>query len=166
MFSVKSILNENGTVTAFTQFKEKYGINTDSMTDIGIVLAVRRYIRKTGLPVHNNGSDHAIKTVKVIYSGHKGARLYYEVLILDVKKPNCCDNQNQTEQLNLTGVLAFKKIERIREIKLKWFIIRLVHMILATNVVLTYLSVENDVTAHSVEKNEMLQSIFSGDVIT
>ena len=30
-----------------------------------------------------------IKTLKVIYSGQKGARLYYEVLIQDANKPKC-----------------------------------------------------------------------------
>ena len=32
-----------------------------------------------------------IKTLKVIYSGQKGARLYYEVLIQDANKPKCCE---------------------------------------------------------------------------
>ena len=32
-----------------------------------------------------------IKALKVIYSGQKGARLYYEVLIQDTYRPKCCE---------------------------------------------------------------------------
>ena len=45
---------------------------------------------KTGLTIDNNMSNHMIKTLKIIYSGQKGARLYYEMLIQDAK-PKCCE---------------------------------------------------------------------------
>ena len=37
-------------------------------------------------------------------------------------------------------------MQQIQEIKLKWFQIRLVHRIIATNVVLMYMGIENDTT--------------------
>ena len=63
----------------FNQFKEQYEINTDYTTYIGCVQAIRSYILKTGLTIDNNMSNHMIKTLKVIYTGQKDARLYYEV---------------------------------------------------------------------------------------
>ena len=39
----------------------------------------------------------------------------------------------------------FKKMQNIQEIKLKWFQIRLVHRILATNIVLMHMGIENDI---------------------
>ena len=67
------------------------------------------------------------------YSGEKGARLYYEVLTHDSKKPNACEKWES--KLNKDNYqLYFKKLHRIREIKLKWYQIRVVHRILATNV--------------------------------
>ena len=87
MFSIKNILKENGAFMTFNQFKEKYEINTDYVIYIGCVQAIKRYILKTGLTIDNNMSNHMIKTFKVIYSGQKGACLYYEVLIQDANKP-------------------------------------------------------------------------------
>ena len=45
----------------------------------------------------------------------------------------------------LTGVVPFKKMQNLQETKLKWFQIRLVHGILATNIVLMYMDNENDI---------------------
>ena len=54
MFCIKNILKENGAFMTFNQFKEKYGINTDSITYIDCVEAIKSYIFKTGLTIDNN----------------------------------------------------------------------------------------------------------------
>ena len=84
-------MKENGAFMTFNQFKEKYGINTNYITYIGCVQATKSYILKTGLTIVNNLSYYMIKTLKVIYSGQKGARLYCEVLIQDANKPKYCE---------------------------------------------------------------------------
>ena len=61
--------------------------------------------------------------------------------------------------------ILFKKIHKIREIKLKWFQIRLVHRLLATNVVLMHMGVENDITCSFCEKErDAINHIFFLDV--
>ena len=45
----KNILNENGTFMLFKRFKEIYRINTDYITYIGCVQAIKSRLRKTGL---------------------------------------------------------------------------------------------------------------------
>ena len=75
----------------FNRFKEKYEISIDYLTYIGCVQAIKCYILKTGLTIGNNLSYYMIKTLKVIYSGQKGARLYCEVLIQDANKPKYCE---------------------------------------------------------------------------
>ena len=72
MFSFKNILKENSAFMTFNQFKETYEINTDHITYIGCVQAIKSYILKTGLTIDNNMSNHMIKTLKAIYSGKKG----------------------------------------------------------------------------------------------
>ena len=39
-------------------------------------------------------------------------------------------------------------MQQIQEIKLKWFQIRLVHRIIATNIVLMHMGIENDITCY------------------
>ena len=50
-----------------------------------------------------------IKTLKVIYSGQKGARLYYEVLIQDAKKPKCCEKWETKLNTDINWNASFKK---------------------------------------------------------
>ena len=113
----------------FNHFKEKSEINTDYITYIGCVHAIKRYILKTGLTIDNNMSNHMIKTLKVIYSGQKGARLYYEVLIQDANPPKCCEKWETKVNTDINWNTSFRKIQKIREIKLKWFQIRLIQRI-------------------------------------
>ena len=115
--------------------------------------------------MEKNKSTDLTKTLKIIHGAQKGARLYYEVLIETDSKPNCCDKWDYKLNLDINWNIAFKKIHKIREINLKWFQIRLVHRILATNVVLIHMGVENDITCSFCKKNnEMLLTIFFRDV--
>ena len=88
---IKNILNENGTFMLFKRFKEIYRINTDYITYIGCVQAIKSYRRKTGLTVESNSSTDLTKTLKIIYSQQKGSRLYYEMLTQGRDKPKCCE---------------------------------------------------------------------------
>ena len=82
-----------------------------------------------------------VKTLKVLYSGQNGARLYYEVLIQNATKPKRCEKWKTKLKTDITWNTSFKKIQKMREIKLKWFHIRLVQRSLATNVVLAHMGV-------------------------
>ena len=77
---IKNILNENGMFMLFKRFKEIHRINTDSITYIGWIQAIKSYIRKTGLTVESNSSADLTKTLKIIYSQQKGSCLYCEML--------------------------------------------------------------------------------------
>ena len=60
--------------------------------------------------------------------------------------PNCCDKWEAKLNKDINWCITFKKMQQIQEIKLKWFQIRLVHRIIATNVVLMHMGIENDIT--------------------
>ena len=47
---------------------------------------------------------------------------------------------------DINWCITFKKMQQIQEIKLKWFQIRLIHRIIATNIVLMHMGIENDIT--------------------
>ena len=128
---------------SFKSFKEKFGIKTDYITYIGCVQAIKGYIRKTEITVEGKNSADLIKT---IYNQLKGSRLYYEVLTQNITRPNCCDKWEAKLNKDINWCIAFKKMQQIQEIKLKWFQTRLVHRIIATNIVLMHIGVENDIT--------------------
>ena len=141
---IKNILNENGTLMLFKRFKEIYRINTDYITYFGCVQAIKSYIHKTGLTVESNSSTDLTKTLKIIYSQLKGSRLYYEILTQGKDKPKCCEKCEARLNTDIDWSRNFKKMQN-QEIKIKWFQIRPVHRILATNIVLMHMGIENDI---------------------
>ena len=128
----------------FKRFKEIYRINTDYITYIGCVQAIKSYIRKMGLTVESNNSTDLTKTLKIIYSQQKGSRLYYEMLTQGKDKPKCCEKWEARLNTDIDWSRNFKKCKHPRN-KTKWFQIRLVHRILATNIVLMHMGIENDI---------------------
>ena len=60
-------------------------------------------------------------------------------------KPKCCEKWEARLNTDIDLSRIFKKIQNIQEIKLKWFYIRHVHRILATNIVLMHMGIENDI---------------------
>ena len=153
-------------VILFKRFKEIYRINTDYITYIGCVQAIKSYIRKTGLTVESNSSTDLTKMLKVIYSQQKGSRLYYEMLTQGKIKPKCCEKWEARLNTDIDLSRIFKKIQNIQEIKLKWFQIRLVHRILATNIVLMHMGIENDINcSFRRRERDSINHIF-GDVCT
>jgi len=88
--------------------------------------------------VEGKNSADLIKTLKTIYNQQKGSPLYYEVLTQSINKPNCYDKWEAKLNKDNNWCITFKKMQQIQEIKLKWFQIRLVHRIIATNVVLMH----------------------------
>ena len=89
---------------------------------------------KTEIAVEGNHSADLIKTLKTIYNQQKGSRFYYEVLMQNINKPNCCVKWEAKLNKDINWCITFK----IQEIKLKWFQIRLVHRIIATSVVILF----------------------------
>ena len=96
--------------------------------------------------MEGKNSADLIKTLKTIYNQRKGSRLYYEVLTQNITRPNCCDKWEAKLNKDINWCITFKKMQQIQEIKLKWFQIRLVHRIIATNIVLMHMGIENDIT--------------------
>ena len=93
--------------------------------------------------MEENGLTELTRTLQVIYSHGKVQSLYYEVITQNLNKPNCCDKWEDKLNKDINWSTTFEKMQRIQEVILKWFHIRLVHMILSTNVVLMHTGVEN-----------------------
>ena len=100
----------------------------------------------------------------VTYSRQKGSRLYYEVHTQGKHKPKCCEKREARSNKDINWSSTFKKMQNIPEIKPKWFQIRLVHRILATNIVLMHMGIEKTLTA--LYGKEILSATLFGDVCT
>ena len=106
---------------------------------IGYVQAIKSYMHKTEIAVEGNNSDDLIKTLRTIYNQQKGSCFCYKVLMQNINEPNCCDKWEAKLNKDINWCVTFNKMQQIQEIKLKWFQIRLVR-------VLMQMGIENDIT--------------------
>ena len=85
------------------------------------------------------------RSLAKIYNQVKGTKCYYDILIQNGKSPNCCSKWEIKLGEGIDWKACFKKTKKIQEVKLKWFQIRLLHRVLATNIVLKEMGIAQDV---------------------
>ena len=83
--------------------------------------------------------------MNIVYNVRKGTKIYYDILVENGSKPRCCKKLNIKLSKDINWDTTFYKIlKKMHEVKLKWFQIRLVHRILATNTMLKRMKISND----------------------
>ena len=105
---------------------------------------MKKYIKGLGIAVESNKSLSMRKSLTIIGNAQKGTKSYYDFLVENKSKLKCCIKWNSVLSNNINWPKTFYKIKKIHEVKLKWFQIRLVHRILATNVTLKRMKVTNN----------------------
>ena len=92
------------------------------------------------------------KSLTIIGKVQKGTKSYYDILVENKSKPKCCIKRNSVLSNNINWYTKFYTIQKLHEVKLKRFQIRLVHKILAANVTLERMKVRNvQYVIHTVE---------------
>ena len=144
VLKVSHLLRENGSFLSHLEFNRKYVLRTDFITYYGCVQAIKKYSKQMNIEIHSNNARDQNKTIETILSASRGAKIYYDILIEDNKKPNCCDKWDEKLQKGINWRMTFLKIHKIQEVKLKWFQMRLIHRIIAVNKTLVKMKITND----------------------
>lgn len=169
VYKISHFLNENGNFLEFQAFKNKYGIQTNFITYNGIVKAIKKYIRILGVKVEGEHlcDYNTSKVLRLIFSVNKGARPFYDILVCDESQPNCCRNWENRLEVKVSWNNIFRKIQRIKDAKLKWFQIRIIHRILGTNITLQSMGIENsyNCTFCHMEKENIQHLFWSCQVV-
>ena len=75
--------------------------------------------------------------------------------------PKCCEKWNRKLDRNVNWKTIFFKIKKIKEVKLKWFQIRIIHRIIATNRTLSWMNLRNDeLCSFCNEEDESIEHLF------
>ena len=163
VYNIWHFLNDNGCFLDFQSFKTKYRIQTNFITYNGCVMAIKKYICAVGVRVGGEQiyNYENSKVLRLIFSVHKGARPFYDILMQDESKPNCCRNWENRLEVTVSWNNIFKKVQQIKDTKLKWFQTRVVHRILGTNITLQSMGLENSYNCSfcNMEK-ENIQHLF------
>ena len=160
---VHHLMAENGRFLPYDEFKNKFDVVTDYVTYTGCIQAIKKYIRKLCIDVEGDMAVETPKAFRNLHCVQKGAKMYYDIMILsnESKDPKCCITWNDKLNIEINWKTTFAKVQRIREVKIKWFQIRIVHRIIATNVVLSCIGVQNDERCSFCRKErENIQHLF------
>ena len=131
VYNLADFVGNTGKLLTFTEFRNKYGIYTDFVTYSGLILSLKKK--------HDDSSpSNTTVALRTIYSITKGRKAYYDILNDSDCNPNCCAKwrEKKSHIVMCVGSLAFFKIFKIDDIKLKWLQMRTVYRVIATNVVL------------------------------
>ena len=90
---IANLLRPAGMPLTFAEFKQKYNVSIDFVSYNGLVLSVKKYIRRANVHVNHNVALDTNVALKSIYSTHKGTKLYYNILVKNNVEPNCCSKR-------------------------------------------------------------------------
>ena len=147
LFSIRHLIKENREFMSYRDFCKQFGFCIDFVTFNGWISSIKQFVRKMGIKIDNiNGNGDTFSALRIIDSVHKGSNIYYECLTSNSTEPKCCSKW--TEKLNeeINWKKVFRKTHKIKDIKLKWLQMRIIHRIVATNVVLHAMGVTNTTT--------------------
>ena len=158
---ISDVLHNDGTFLTFIEFNEKYALHVNFIVFYACINAVKKYLRKFDTVLSNNTALTMRKSLNLLYSVQKGTKLYYNILMDSSTTPNCCAKWDAKLSKNIDWLQTFQLIQKIKEVKLKWFQIRLVHRILGTNAALKKMRIsDSELCTFCNTDVESLQHLF------
>ena len=161
IYSIGHLVHETGEIYTYEQFTQQYNVRTNALTYLGCIQAVKKYIKTFDITIENN--DKLLKPISLssICKPAKGTKVLYDILTSDEKFPNACEKWEKTIAGEINWRACFEKIVKIQEIKLRWFQIRILHRILATNIVLKEMKVvPNNSCSFCNNERESIKHLF------
>lgn len=142
LFLVGDILDVNGNFLSYETLVG-LGIQTNYIHYLGCVRAIKEYARRRCIKFENNLKKESCKVLQTIISGNKGSQLYNdllldEIVIFDISSFSKWENKLNTL---IDWKTVLKQTRKIKEIKMKWFQLRICHRILVSNIILKRMGV-------------------------
>ena len=161
VYLVSHFLREDGEFLTLHEFNDKYNMNVNFLTFNGYKMCIKQYSRLLGLTINCNSTDSLSGALKALYSVHKGSQAYYEILSRDDTLPNCCLKWSVKLKEEIAWNKVFLQIHYIKDVKLRWLQIRIVHRIIGTNIVLKEMGiVDNNKCTFCLDIKDHIEHIF------
>ena len=141
LFSVKSVIKENGSFLTLQELQRKYNFNPKPLEYMGCISTIKNYIKRQNINITSNNAQSTPKIYALIKYGPKGSRSFYDILINKTETSNACKNWEKLLGKDIDWPKIFSKANRIEETKLKWFQLKICHRILVTNCILMKMGV-------------------------
>ena len=158
---VSDLISPIGKFLTHKEFTEKFGVECIFLDYYSCIEAIRTYIRKSRLYIKDNVAPTYHNTILMIRSVLKGSKKYYDILTSNDYIPNFKKKWEQKLNCNINWLSTLISIANIKEVKLKWFQIRILHRIIASNTILHSMGITpNDKCSFCNEEKENIQHLF------
>ena len=112
--------------------------------------------------MNTTNANETCNVIQKIFSIIKGSRTYYNTFTTDDSKHKYCNTWEEKLNIEIKWNTVFENIHGIKELKLKWFQIRLVTRILGTNISLYNMNIRQDnLCTFCNNYRESIQHIFT-----
>ena len=160
---IGDLVDNNGNFLTFDAFCQKFNLNNiHFLLYFGVLNSIRSYMRSCNIRLVDNVSSDKNIIMKSIYSCLKGAKLFYDILSSTSHNHGYCDKWNDKLNLNLDWKNIYKLVLNVKEIKLRWFQLRLNSRILCTNITLKAMQIrQDDLCSFCNEEQESIEHVFT-----
>ena len=144
LYAIRHFLKDNHGFKTYEEFTENLTFTINFVTYRGWISAIKQYIRKSEVSLSTPNMlqrETFFSTFDKILNIHKGAKGYYEILTDNNSKPTCCSKWENKLNVQMPWDKVFHKIHKIKDVSLKWLQLRIVHRIIATNIMLNAMGV-------------------------
>ena len=147
----------------FQEFQQKFNLNgLNFLLHMQCIQAVRTFLRKNGIVIENMNSSDVSYVQRVLFSCHRGSRLYYDLLLPPPIRVNSADKWETKLNCIINWKDVFSAVHKIKEIRFKWFQIRVIHRILGTNICLKSMNLrQNDFCSFCNQDRESILHLLS-----
>ena len=161
---VKDFFDANGQMLTLDEFNNKYSLNQQQYLFYNRCLdTIRQYKRKCNIQVTNNLCNEKNLVLQKLYSIPKGAKCFYDCFLEFSKvTPKFCDKWNNKLETEVNWSKVFENVTKTKEIKLRWFQIRINTRIICTNITLLAMGLkQDDLCTFCNEERESIEHIFT-----
>ena len=158
---VCDLVTLNGTFLSYNEFIEKYSVNSNYLEYYSCVGAIRAYLRLSKILIEDNVALSNHTSILTLLSVSKGSKRFYDILSSNDCMPKFCKKWEDKLNCNINWKSTLNFIATTKEVKLKWFQIRISHRIIATNVILHSMGIAPDDKCSFCERDkENIQHLF------
>ena len=163
VYKICHFLNLDGSFMSLDEFVRKYHFRVNFLTYAGVICAIRKFLQRTHVTIPDNSAKENSKAFSIVIQQIKGSKHFYDRLVENTLKPKFCDKWSRKLDRDINWSTTFYKIQKIKEVKLKWFQIRIINRIIATNRSLKWMKITNcDKCSFCKDEIETIEHLFWG----
>ena len=107
----------------------------------GCLNMINSFVRKYSINIKSNQFKKESKVVSLLTGALKGAKPIYNAFLGEGQKPRACEKWENILGKEIDWKSIFLGVNNIKEIKLKWFQVKICHRILVTNSILLHMNI-------------------------